>query len=114
KGDDLAVATHGRGFWILDDIEPLREPSPAGVHLFRPQQALRVRWNGNSDTPLPPDEPRAPNPPDGAILDYFLPAPAAVTLEILDGRGKLVRRFSREDPQPLLRDAGNVPRCGTR
>jgi photosystem II stability/assembly factor-like uncharacterized protein len=111
KGDDLAVATHGRGFWILDDIEPLREPPPSGTHLFRPQQALRVRWNNNSDTPLPPDEPRAPNPPDGAVIDYFLGSPAPeVTLEILDGRGKLVRRYSSADPQEPIRDEGNVPR----
>jgi hypothetical protein len=110
KGDDLAIATHGRGFWILDDIEPLREPAPKGVHLFRPQRALRVRWNNNSDTPLPPDEPALPNPPDGAVIDYFLPAPAEVTLEILDERGKLVRRFSSEERREPTRDAGNVPR----
>ncbi len=110
KGDDLAIATHGRGFWILDDIEPLREPAPQGVHLFRPQLALRVRWNNNSDTPLPPDEPAAPNPPEGAVIDYFLPASAEVTLEILDGQGKLVRRFSSEERREPIRDEGNVPR----
>jgi photosystem II stability/assembly factor-like uncharacterized protein len=111
KRDDLAAATHGRGFWILDDIEPLREPPPSGVHLYRPQKALRVRWNNNTDTPLPPDEPAAPNPPDGAIIDYFLETPAsAVTLEILDGQGKLVRRYSSEQVPEPLRDEGNVPR----
>jgi len=111
KGDDLAVASHGRGFWILDDIEPLREPPPRGVHLFRPQQALRVRWNQNPDTPLPPDEPRAPNPPDGAIIDYFLESAATVvTLEILDAQGKLVRSYSSAESQPPLRDEGNIPR----
>jgi photosystem II stability/assembly factor-like uncharacterized protein len=114
KGDDLAVATHGRGFWILDDIQPLREVTDAVVqedaHLFAPQTALRIRWNNNTDTPLPPDEPTAKNPPDGAILDYFLKAPAQVTLEILDPAGKLVRRFSSADPARTPEDDGNVPR----
>jgi photosystem II stability/assembly factor-like uncharacterized protein len=114
KGDDLAVATHGRGFWILDDIEPLREVTDAVVdedaHLFTPQTALRIRWNTNTDTPLPPDEPMAKNPPDGAILDYFLKAPGQVSIEILDGDGKLVRRFSSSDPAEPPKDEGNVPR----
>ncbi len=77
KDDDLAIATHGRGFWILDNITPLRQLSPnesgpaeAGssggtsfrsstlkTQLFKPQTAMRVRWNTNTDTPLPPDEP---------------------------------------------------------
>jgi photosystem II stability/assembly factor-like uncharacterized protein len=114
KGDDLAVATHGRGFWILDDIQPLREVTDALVqeeaHLFQPQAALRVRWNANTDTPLPPDEPMARNPPDGAILDYYLKAPGPVTLEILDRSGALVRRFSSGDPTEPPKDEGNVPR----
>jgi photosystem II stability/assembly factor-like uncharacterized protein len=114
KGDDLAVATHGRGFWILDDIQPLREVNDLVVqedaHLFTPQTALRIRWNTNSDTPLPPDEPMSGNPPDGAILDYFLKAPAEVTLEILDPGGDLVVRFSSVDSRPPLKDDGNVPR----
>jgi photosystem II stability/assembly factor-like uncharacterized protein len=99
--DDLIVATHGRGFWILDDIAPLREVSAAlanAPHLFKPALAYRIQRNTNTDTPLPPDEPMAANPPDGAILDYFLPAPAGkVTLEIVDGQGKVVRSFSSSD-----------------
>src|SRR5213079_753396 len=94
KNDDLLVATHGRGFWILDNITPLRQlPSVAGGVdpgrlaatsaaavsargynenlLFKPQKALRVRANLNTDTPLPPDEPAGENPPDGAMIDYF-------------------------------------------
>ena len=114
KGDDLAVATHGRGFWILDDVEPLREVSDAvvreAVHLFAPQAALRIRWNTNTDTPLPPDEPMGKNPPDGAVIDYFLREPEPVSLEILDASGALVRRFSSADPAPAPRDEGNVPR----
>ena len=112
KGDDLAAATHGRGFWILDDITPLRQLTDSVVNapavLFRPQTATRVRWNTNTDTPIPPDEPAAQNPPDGAIIDYYLGPgiTGPVVLEISDGVNKLVRRFSSEDPieppDPLL------------
>src|SRR2546421_9551645 len=68
--DDVVVGTHGRSFWILDDITPLRQVSAAiasaDAHLFRPQAAYRVKWNLNTDTPLPPEEPGGKNPPDGA------------------------------------------------
>jgi len=104
---DLIVATHGRSFWILDDITPLREAteSVAGsVHLFTPAPAWRVQRDTYTDTPLPPDEPVGANPPDGAVLDYYLPAASGpVTLEILDGQGKLVRRFSSTD-KPEITD----------
>jgi photosystem II stability/assembly factor-like uncharacterized protein len=101
-GDDLVVGTHGRGFWILDDITPLRQIHPAAkpsITLFSPQTAVRVRNNTNTDTPLPPDEPAAQNPPAGAVLDYFLPSDAhsEVTLEIRDAQGGLVRRFRSDD-----------------
>ena len=103
KDDDLVVATHGRGFWILDDITPLRQidaqVAEADAFLFCPQDAWRVRWNMNTDTPLPPDEPGGQNPPDGAIIDYALKFAASgpVTLEILDSAGKLVRSYSSTD-----------------
>ena len=103
KDDDLVAATHGRGFWILDDITPLRQLTPAVAEsvafLFRPQTAVRVRWNTNTDTPLPPDEPAGQNPPDGAVIDYYLGSEASgpVTLEILDTAGALVRRHSSQD-----------------
>jgi photosystem II stability/assembly factor-like uncharacterized protein len=99
--NDLIVATHGRGFWILDDIAPLREASAAlanSAHLFAPAPAYRVHRDTNTDTPIPPDEPMAPNPPEGALIDYYLSAPAkSVTLEILDGQNHLVRRFSNTE-----------------
>ncbi|HEV2691018.1 MAG TPA: glycoside hydrolase [Bryobacteraceae bacterium] len=99
--NDLIVATHGRSFWILDDMAPLREASATlagSVHLFAPAPAYRIQRDTNTDTPLPPDEPAAANPPDGAILDYYLPASSStVTIEILDGQGHLVRRFSNTD-----------------
>ncbi len=99
--NDLIVATHGRGFWILDDIEPLREAADVaanGFRLFNPAPAYRVQRDTYSDTPLPPDEPTAANPPDGAIIDYYLPEAATeVSLEILDAQGHLVRRFTNTD-----------------
>jgi photosystem II stability/assembly factor-like uncharacterized protein len=101
--NDLIVATHGRSFWILDDITPLRQladsVAKADAYLFKPEPAYRVWRSTNPDTPIPPDEPAGKNPPGGAILDYFLAQPASgpVTLEIADARGNVVRRFSSTD-----------------
>jgi hypothetical protein len=107
KDDDLVVGTHGRGFWILDDVTPLRQlteqAASAPAFLFKPENAYRVRWDMNTDTPLPPDEPAGQNPPDGAILDYLIGATSGpVTLEILDSAGKVVRKYASDDPvEPL-------------
>jgi hypothetical protein len=99
--NDVVIATHGRGFWILDDVEPLRElarDTVSSMHLFAPVRAYRVRRSTNSDTPLPPEEPMGENPPDGAIIDYALAAPAhRVTVTIFDSAGNAVRRYSSED-----------------
>src|SRR5581483_12015616 len=98
---DLIVATHGRGFWVLDDIAPLREVSSGianSVHLFSPAPAYRVQRDTNTDTPIPPDEPMAPNPPDGASIDYYLPSAADnVRIEIADAHNKVIRSFSNTD-----------------
>jgi hypothetical protein len=116
KDDDLAVGTHGRGFWILDDITLLRQIDDkviaAEAHLFRPQTAIRVRWNMNTDTPLPPDEPVSDNPPDGAIINYYLNTTSTepVTLEIQDANGQLVRRYSSADPTPTPDPQLAIPR----
>jgi hypothetical protein len=95
------VATHGRGFWILDNITPLRQfnTNERDNLLFKPQTALRVRGNLNTDTPLPPDEPAGENPPDGAMIDYALSKDASgpVTIEIKDGKGQSVRKYSSTD-----------------
>ncbi len=102
-GDDVVVGTHGRSFWILDDITPLRQLdshiAESAAYLFRPQLSYRVRRSTNTDTPLPPEEPAGQNPPDGVIIYYFLKSAASgsETLEILDRSGKLVRRFSSTD-----------------
>jgi hypothetical protein len=116
---DLVVATHGRSFWILDGITPLRELREAaagaaatGVHLYRPAGAVRARWNENTDTPLPIDEPAGRNPPDGALLDYYLARAAVgpIVLEIVDARSAVVRRFSSDDTAPPPPDSGvNIP-----
>jgi photosystem II stability/assembly factor-like uncharacterized protein len=100
--DDIVVGTHGRSFWILDDITALRqfnnEVAAAPAHLFAPELTYRLRRDNYPDTPLPPEEPAGQNPPNGAILDYWLKAAAgAVTLEIDDADGQTVRRFSSAD-----------------
>jgi photosystem II stability/assembly factor-like uncharacterized protein len=114
--DDVVVGTHGRSFWILDDITPLRQFSPrvseAPAHLFAPELTYRVRRNNNTDTPLPPEEPAGQNPPDGAMIDYWLKASASnsVTLEIEDADGHSVRRFSSADKPEAVNDKDfNVP-----
>jgi photosystem II stability/assembly factor-like uncharacterized protein len=101
-GDDLVAGTHGRSFWILDDISPLRsiaqarQSSASGrPYLFSPASAIRVRRDTWTDTPLPPEEPAAKNPPDGAIIDYYLPAGAGtVSIGIYDAAGNLVREWA--------------------
>jgi photosystem II stability/assembly factor-like uncharacterized protein len=104
KDDDLIVATHGRAFWILDDVTPLRQLTALDGKklpmLLKPADAWRVRRDTNTDTPLPPDEPAGENPPDGALIDYDLPASmhGTVTIEVLDNTGALVRRYSSTDP----------------
>jgi photosystem II stability/assembly factor-like uncharacterized protein len=100
--NDLIVGTHGRSFWILDDLSPLRQlarSSGAEAHLFEPAPAYRVRRDTYPDTPLPADEPAGENPPDGAIIDYSLPSSVTgpLTLEILDSQGKEIRRYLSTD-----------------
>jgi photosystem II stability/assembly factor-like uncharacterized protein len=100
--DDLIVATHGRSFWILDNITPLRQTSEGAkadvAWLYHPAQAFRIDNDSFAGTPLPPEEPTAENPPAGAMIDYLLKSPAdSVTLEIFDAQQKLVRRFSSQD-----------------
>ena len=115
KDDDIAVGTHGRGFWILDNTTALRQwnatTANAPATLFKPAVATRVRYSMYTDTPVPPDEPRAENPPDGAMIDYYLSRDAQrVTLEILNAGGRVVRTFASSDPTLAPTDAGNWPR----
>jgi hypothetical protein len=115
KDDDIAVATHGRGFWILDNATALRQWSAttanAPATLFKPAVATRVRYSMYTDTPVPPDEPRAENPPDGAMIDYYLSRDArSVTLELVNATGRVLRTFASTDATPAPTDAGNWPR----
>jgi photosystem II stability/assembly factor-like uncharacterized protein len=105
-GDDLVIATHGRGFWIMDDIAALRQLGDAvaaeEARLFAPSRAIRLRLAAFTGTPSPKDEPMASNPPVGAAIDYMLAhaAKTPVELAIRDARGALVRRYSSADALP--------------
>jgi photosystem II stability/assembly factor-like uncharacterized protein len=112
---DLVISTYGRGFWILDDVSPLRQAraalaSTAPAFLFRPAPASRARWDNTQDTPLPPEMVVGENPPEGAILDYYLAAPASgmVTLTISDASGAVIREYSSVAP-PSDTTMANVP-----
>jgi photosystem II stability/assembly factor-like uncharacterized protein len=113
--DDIVVGTHGRSFWILDDMTPLRQlaakTTPAETFLFKPKLTYRFRRNKNTDTPLPPEEPAGKNPPDGAIINYRLgtDAKTPVVLEIVNGSGGVVRAFSSADSVEPIESDLNVP-----
>jgi photosystem II stability/assembly factor-like uncharacterized protein len=104
---DLVAATHGRGFWILDDLTPLRQAAAAraalaagDAYLFKPGTAVRVRFGTNEPTPWAPEVPSGDNPPPGGVIDYYLPSAAAgaVTMEIVDARSRVVRSYSSTEP----------------
>lgn len=113
-GNDLVIGTHGRAFWIMDDIASLRQlasRAPAGNRLFAPPTTVRFRPAGgvgggiaDEGTPIQPDDPQAPNPPVGMYIDYYLQKPAAtpVVIEVLGPRGRVLRRYSSADkPHPI-------------
>ena len=113
KDDDLVIGTHGRSFWILDDITPLRQLSNQVINqstiLYKPQNAYRVRWNMYPDTPIPQEEPAGQNPPDGAVINYYLNENVnSISLEILDGKNNVVRRYSSADTMYKIGDV-NIP-----
>lgn len=117
KDDDIVVGTHGRSFWILDNISRLRQVSNFGKQsnswpvaaLFKPATAYRVRWNQNTDTPIPQEEAAGANPPDGAMIEYYMGKGVnRVSLEIFDESNQLVRRFSNTDTAYAIPDV-NIP-----
>ena len=111
KDDDLVIGTHGRSFWILDNITPIRQINlnkTKETVLLKPQKAVRVRWNMNTDTPLPPEEPAGENPPDGAMIDYYLNSSSPVKLEILNTKGEIIRTFSSNDTLYTIPEV-NIP-----
>jgi hypothetical protein len=114
KDDDVVVGTHGRSFWILDNISPLRQYASdlanKEAFLYKPQTTHRIRFSHYTDTPVPQEEPAGQNPPDGAIIDYWLKdkTTGEVKLEIIDASGKLIRAFSSLD-QPYSIPDLNIP-----
>ena len=120
KNDDLIVATHGRSFWVLDDITVLRQidatTAELPVHLFAPELAYRLHYPDQVDSRRPVGD----NPPPGAIIDYYFKSTPTgeVTIQIFDSQGKLVRRLSsiedKEDIQPpewpdQIREVKTIP-----
>lgn len=106
KDNDLIVATHGRGFWLIDDISALRQitdkVAAADAYLFAPADAFNLPPGTDNGTPLQKDEPLAENAPNGAVIDYFLKAAPStpVTIEILNAGGQVIRSFSSVTPPP--------------
>jgi len=121
KDDDLVIGTHGRGFWILDDISALRgvqadasgaltPVKESGDAVVFPSNAWRVRWNTSTDMPWPVEEPTGQNPPDGAILSYLLKQSAdPLTLEIVRSDGRTVRRYSSADAVSAIPEPAAAP-----
>ena len=101
KGDDLVVATHGRSFWILGDVAPLREVSAAAhasaAYLYTPETGYRLYYPDQVDDRPPSGQ----NPPAGALIDYYLPSrpTGTVSLDILDAAGSVVRHLTSVKPQ---------------
>ena len=127
---DLVAGTHGRGFWILDNVTPLRQAADAAAassaYLFKPATGIRIRFGTNDPTPWPPEWPAGENPSPGALIDYYLPASAGeAKLEFLDKQGQVLRTYSSKDavrsPDPatdpvaynkLCQQRPNAPDCG--
>jgi photosystem II stability/assembly factor-like uncharacterized protein len=112
--NDLVIGTYGRGFWVLDDITPLREIAAKAkaigsspVYLFQPEEAIRARANSNWDQPFSVEVPHVPNVPYGAIVDYYLShAPSGpIQLQVFDDHGNLVRTISSLPPPPIEGEA---------
>jgi photosystem II stability/assembly factor-like uncharacterized protein len=115
-GNDLIVATHGRGFWVIDDMSPLRQASAElaarAAYLFKPADAINVLQGGDDGTPLQKDEPHAENPPEGAFIDYYLSSAVhgPVTLEILDAKGAVVHTFLSDETSVAESEMDGAPR----
>ena len=116
QADDLIVATHGRGFWVIDNITSLRQigadVAKANAYLFQPADAYLLTPGNDNGTPMPRDEPVAENPPFGAMIDYYLKSNVSgpVTIEIMDPAGDVIRKYSSEDkPAAVNLETLNIP-----
>jgi len=117
-GDDLDVATHGRGFWVMDQMSALRELAvkgqeiaSAGAYLFKPGETMAIRGGGQNGTPLPHEEPQDLNPPAGVVAYYWLKTAASgpVKLEVLDAKGAVRGCAASDTPvKPVDTEAINV------
>jgi photosystem II stability/assembly factor-like uncharacterized protein len=114
--NDLVIGTYGRGFWVLDDLTPLRhiaaeaqKIATSSVYLFAPEDAIRARINSNWDQPFSVEVPHVPNVAYGAIVDYYLShePSAPIQLQVFDAQGKLVRTMSSVLPPPV--DGADYP-----
>ncbi len=107
---DLIAGTHGRGFWILDNVTPLRQAaalraaeSARAAYLVKPATAVRVRLATNDPTPWPLEMPAGENPIPGGVIDYYLPSGVGTaTLEIVDKGGKAIRSYTSDDKGPAV------------
>ncbi len=108
--NDLVIGTYGRGFWVLDDITPLRQIASSAqtigsssVYFFAPEEAIRARINSNWDQPFSIEVPHAPNVPYGVIVDYYLrhEPSGPIQLQVFDDHGNLVRTISSTLPPPI-------------
>jgi photosystem II stability/assembly factor-like uncharacterized protein len=109
-GDDVVIATHGRGFWIMDDVTALRQMSTGAPVLFKPADAIRIRSASFTGTPMPKDEPMAANPPDGAAIDYVLPSAVSgpVTLTVFDAKNQKIKSYTSAE-KAHVPDAATLP-----
>ncbi len=115
-GNDLIVATHGRGFWVIDDISPLRQLdatiASTASHLYKPADISYEPPGSDNGTPLQKDEPQAANPPNGVAIDYWLRDPAsagAVSLDVLDAGGTVVHQWPEPPNEQVAGGRGGRP-----
>ena len=106
-GEDLAVATYGRGFWVLDQIAPLRqiaargaEIAPSSAYLFQPGETIAIHGGGQNGTPLPHEEPQEQNPPAGVVIYYWLSnsIPGPLKVELVDHDGNVRACVASDTP----------------
>ena len=117
-GDDLAVATYGRGFWVLDSMTSLRQIAADGhkieaakAYLFAPGETFALHQGSQNGTPLPHEEPQELNPPSGVVAYYHLrnTAKSPLKIELIDAHGTVRACLASDTPvKPVDTEAINV------